>query len=412
MYGLVGEKLSHSFSKEIHEILADYCYTLLPMDRDELHAFLQEKKFNAINVTIPYKQEVIPYCDTIDAAAMQIGAVNTIVNRGGVLEGYNTDFAGFLYMLNKNKISLLGKKVAILGSGGTSKTVKAVAEFQKAAQILVVSRTKSDQVITYEELFKIGDVQVVINTTPLGMYPSNDSLSLDISNMKELVAVVDVIYNPLETRLLLKAKERGLAHANGLLMLVAQAKFAAEHFLGIKIDDNKIDQIYKELLCRLTNIVLVGMPGSGKTTIGEALSCRNNMPLIDTDMLVEQRAGMTIKEIFSKHGELYFRKIESEVIAECAKLTGQVISTGGGAILDPGNIQNLCQNGQIVFIDRPLEQLVLGDSRPLSTDIMAVKQLYKQRYQLYKDCSEVCILNDSTAEKAASGILSLLKRSN
>lgn len=411
MYGLVGEKLAHSFSKEIHEILADYCYTMLPMNKDELHTFLREKKFNAINVTIPYKQEVIPYCDTLDSAAMQIGAVNTIVNRAGVLEGYNTDFDGFLYMLKKNKISLMGKKIAVLGSGGTSKTVKAVAEFQKADQILVVSRTKSELTITYEELVKEKGIQVIVNTTPLGMYPNNSKISFDISGMNSLVAVVDVIYNPLKTRLLLQAEEHGLVYANGLLMLVAQAKFAAEHFLGIEIDDSKIDEIHKELLGKLTNIVLIGMPGCGKTTIGEALSHHMGIPVVDTDQQVEQRAGMTIKEIFQKHGEPYFRKLESEIIAETGKLTGKIISTGGGAILDEKNVENFRQNGQIVFIDRPLEQLVGGSTRPLSTDCEAVERLYNRRYQRYQDCCEIRILNDNTVERAVSGILTLLKRS-
>ena len=293
-YGLIGEKLGHSFSKIIHEKLADYTYTLCPLEKNELHTFMTAKQFKAINVTIPYKQDVVPYCDVLDDAAKRIGVVNTIVNRDGKLFGYNTDFAGFLYNLNAHGIDLNGKKVMICGSGGTCKTVTAVAEHMGAREILVVSRSKKEHTVTYEECICHEDVDVIVNASPKGMYPDNEECPLELSHFPNCRAVVDVIYNPLKTRLLQQAEQRGMKAVNGLTMLVAQAKFAAEHFLSVSIPDQAIEKITLELLEQLTNIVLIGMPSSGKTLTGQALCRYIDKTFVDTDAVFVGRAGMSI----------------------------------------------------------------------------------------------------------------------
>ena len=397
-YGLIGEKLGHSFSKIIHEKLADYTYELCPLAKDELDAFMTAKQFKAINVTIPYKQDVIPYCDVLDDSAKRIGVVNTIVNRDGKLFGYNTDFAGFLYNLNAHGITLKDKKVMICGSGGTCKTVTAVAEYMGAKEILVVSRSKKENAVTYEECIRHKDVDVVVNASPKGMYPDNGESPLDLSNFPNCKAVVDVIYNPLKTRLLQQAEQLGMKAVNGLEMLVAQAKFAVEHFLSTEIENDKIDQITLELLKQLTNIVLIGMPSSGKTLTGKALCKYIDKTVVDTDAVIVERSGMSIKEMFARHGEAYFRQWERDVIEEFSKQNGLIIATGGGAIKNEENIQNLKQNGIVMFIDRDLEHLLVTDDRPLSKDANAVAKLYEERYPLYTKYGDLRVPNNYPME--------------
>lgn len=397
-YGLIGEKLGHSFSKIIHEKLADYTYELCPLAKDELDAFMTAKQFKAINVTIPYKQDVIPYYDVLDDSAKRIGVVNTIVNRDGKLFGYNTDFAGFLYNLNAHGITLKDKKVMICGSGGTCKTVTAVAEYMGAKEILVVSRSKKENAVTYEECIRHKDVDVVVNASPKGMYPDNGESPLDLSNFPNCKAVVDVIYNPLKTRLLQQAEQLGMKAVNGLEMLVAQAKFAVEHFLSTEIENDKIDQITLELLKQLTNIVLIGMPSSGKTLTGKALCKYIDKTVVDTDAVIVERSGMSIKEMFARHGEAYFRQWEHDVIEEFSKQNGLIIATGGGAIKNEENIQNLKQNGVVMFIDRDLEHLLVTDDRPLSKDTNAVAKLYEERYPLYTKYGDLRVPNNYPME--------------
>lgn len=397
-YGLIGEKLGHSFSKIIHEKLADYTYELCPLAKDELDAFMTAKQFKAINVTIPYKQDVIPYCDVLDDSAKRIGVVNTIVNRDGKLFGYNTDFAGFLYNLNAHGITLKDKKVMICGSSGTCKTVTAVAEYMGAKEILVVSRSKKENAVTYEECIRHKDVDVVVNASPKGMYPNNGESPLDLSNFPNCKAVVDVIYNPLKTRLLQQAEQLGMKAVNGLEMLVAQAKFAVEHFLSTEIENDKIDQITLELLKQLTNIVLIGMPSSGKTLTGKALCKYIDKTVVDTDAVIVERSGMSIKEMFARHGETYFRQWEHDVIEEFSKQNGLIIATGGGAIKNEENIQNLKQNGVVMFIDRDLEHLLVTDDRPLSKDTNAVAKLYEERYPLYTKYGDLRVPNNYPME--------------
>ena len=397
-YGLIGEKLGHSFSKIIHEKLADYTYELCPLAKDELDAFMTAKQFKAINVTIPYKQDVIPHCDVLDDSAKRIGVVNTIVNRDGKLFGYNTDFAGFLYNLNAHGITLKDKKVMICGSGGTCKTVTAVAEYMGAKEILVVSRSKKENAVTYEECIRHKDVDVVVNASPKGMYPDNGESPLDLSNFPNCKAVVDVIYNPLKTRLLQQAEQLGMKAVNGLEMLVAQAKFAVEHFLSTEIENDKIDQITLELLKQLTNIVLIGMPSSGKTLTGKALCKYIDKTVVDTDAVIVERSGMSIKEMFARHGEAYFRQWEHDVIEEFSKQNGLIIATGGGAIKNEENIQNLKQNGVVMFIDRDLEHLLVTEDRPLSKDTNAVAKLYEERYPLYTKYGDLRVPNNYPME--------------
>ena len=397
-YCLIGEKLGHSFSKIIHEKLADYTYELCPLAKDELDAFMTAKQFKAINVTIPYKQDVIPHCDVLDDSAKRIGVVNTIVNRDGKLFGYNTDFAGFLYNLNAHGITLKDKKVMICGSGGTCKTVTAVADYMGAKEILVVSRSKKENAVTYEECIRHKDVDVVVNASPKGMYPNNGESPLDLSNFPNCKAVVDVIYNPLKTRLLQQAEQLGMKAVNGLEMLVAQAKFAVEHFLSTEIENDKIDQITLELLKQLTNIVLIGMPSSGKTLTGKALCKYIDKTVVDTDAVIVERSGMSIKEMFARHGETYFRQWEHDVIEEFSKQNGLIIATGGGAIKNEENIQNLKQNGVVMFIDRDLEHLLVTDDRPLSKDTNAVAKLYEERYPLYTKYGDLRVPNNYPME--------------
>lgn len=382
-YGLIGEKLGHSFSAEIHKQLADYDYKLREVSREEFDGFMKARDFSAINVTIPYKQDVIPYLSYISDTAKQIGAVNTIVNKDGKLYGYNTDFSGMKALIQKNGIDLSGKKVLIAGSGGTSKTAFAVASSLKAAEVYRLSRTPRDGLISYDEAKSLhSDADVIINTTPAGMFPNLESEALDTDDFKNLSGVIDAVYNPLRSRLVQKALDKGLAAEGGLYMLVAQAAFACEKFIDTKIPTQKIKDIFSSLERQKESIVLVGMPGSGKTTIGKELARQLCREFVDTDDLIREKYG-DISEIFRQKGEDYFRGIESEVIAETAKKCGLVIATGGGAVLKPQNIFHLRQNGKIYFLDRPLEQIIPTSDRPLALDAEAVKRRYDERYGIY-----------------------------
>lgn len=426
-YGLLGEKLSHSFSKQIHEKLGQYTYYLMPMPVEELHIFLRKREFNGVNVTIPYKQEVIPFCDYVDEAAKRIGAVNTIINIDGMLHGYNTDFYGLKYTLEKGGVVVYGKDAYILGSGGTAKTATAVLRHLNAERITVVSRSAdtpcsfADRTMTYEEAESLGEAEVIINTTPIGMYPRCDAVPIDITLFPFLEAVVDVIYNPLETKLIYQTKQyatqtgRRIVAVNGLLMLVAQAIFASEYFMqgeymihGEPLDPEKssgtIDRIYSEMCRSMRNLVVVGMPSAGKTSLGKAVSKLLTRRFVDIDYQIEQKAGQTITEIFSKHGEPYFRKLEREVIAAVSEQNGIVIATGGGALLDPENVCKLHSNGRIIFIDRPLEKLATGGSRPLSTDAEALRVMYEKRYPIYLAASDAVVQNDGAFGTAAEKV--------
>lgn len=395
-YGLIGETLGHSFSKIIHEKLTDYTYELCPLKPEELPGFLTKKEFRAINVTIPYKRDVIPFCDHLDDSAKQLGVVNTIVNRNGSLTGYNTDFTGFLHSVRSHGIDMNHKKILILGNGSTCQTLSAVARYLGAREILVASRNPNgaENVISYQDAAYHLDTDVIINASPKGMYPNNHEQGINLRTFTSCQAVFDVIYNPMKTRLLQQAEEMGILAVNGLEMLAAQAKFAAEHFLDISIPDQRIQEICRELRLELSNISLIGMPSCGKTLTGKALTGYMEKSFVDTDALIVERAGMPVRDIFEQHGEAYFRKLEHDVIAELAKKNGQIIATGGGAIKDYENIQNLKQNGIVIFLDRDLEKLVSTHDRPLSSSKDAVAELYRQRYPLYLSYGDLRIENN------------------
>ena len=391
-YGCIGKKLSHSFSKIIHNELMDYTYELKELSENELDVFLTEKNFKAINVTIPYKQAVIPYLEEIDPVAEEIGAVNTVVNRNGKLSGYNTDFSGMSALINKNGILFDDKKVLILGSGGTSKTAYAVAQALNAKEIYRVSRAGKDGCITYQAAYSLhSDAEIIINTTPCGMYPHIGETAIDISRFKNLCGVVDAVYNPLKSALIVEAEKRGIKACGGLYMLVFQAAAAAEHFIGEKINVSEIDRVYNKLLKDKQNLVLIGMPGCGKSTIGKKLAALLNKEFIDTDSLIVEKAGCPITEIFKQQGEKKFRDIESLVIKETAALQGKIIATGGGAVLRKENVDILKENGIIVFIDRPIEFLVTTDDRPLSNNREKLERLFEERYSIYCNSADITI---------------------
>ncbi len=394
-YGCIGEKLGHSFSKIIHNELADYEYSLCEIARESLPQFMCEANFKAINVTIPYKESVIPYLYEIDEVAKKIGAVNTIVKKEGKLYGYNTDFYGMTALIERENISLNGKKVLILGSGGTSKTAFAVAESMNASEIFVVSRIKGKTTITYDEAYEMHlDAQIIINTTPCGMFPNIDNSALDINLFKNLEAVIDAVYNPLNSLLVTKAKKHGIKAIGGLYMLISQAAFAVEKFIDCKIESNVLEEIYRKLILNKKNLVLIGMPSCGKTTIGKAVAEKLKKEFIDTDEEIVKKSGIDIPMIFEKYGEEYFRKLESEVIASVSLKQNCVIATGGGAILNSHNIDLLKCNGTVMFIDRSLENLCCTDDRPLSCNIDLLKKRYEERYNLYNSLADIRVNAD------------------
>lgn len=406
-YGCIGEHLGHSFSKEIHNALAPYEYELCEIPRSEIDKFIEERNFSGINVTIPYKETVIGHLDWISEKAKSIGAVNTVVNRDGKLFGYNTDHYGMTELIKKLGLDLKNKKVAILGTGGTSKTAFAVAHDLGAVKIIRVSRSGKDGAITYDELYKKhSDTEIIINTTPLGMYPNTDGVPIDLDKLGAVEGVIDAVYNPLRTRLVSKAIEKGIKAEGGLYMLVAQAVRASEIFLDTEYPIGTTDKIYKKMLSSKENIVLIGMPGSGKTTVGKILAETLDRPLIDTDELIMERTGKQISDIFSEVGESGFRDIEEEVIREkVLPLGGVIIATGGGAILRDSNVEALKQNGKLFFLDRPLESLIPTDDRPLASSADAIKKRYNERYGRYCEVSDIRIDSNCTAVDTANDVI-------
>ena len=404
-YGLIGEKLGHSFSKEVHNKLFDYDYELKEIPQNELDLFLKQRAFKAINVTIPYKEKVIPYLDFISDIAKKIGAVNTVVNKNGKLYGYNTDFWGLKSLIQKSGISLKDKKVLILGSGGTSKTAFAVTNSLGAKEVLQISRNKKDGFITYEDIYiNHTDAQILINTTPCGMYPNIDVSPLDISAFERLEGLVDAIYNPLRSKLVCDAQKRGIKAVGGLYMLISQAVFAAEKFLDTNIEPQKTDAVYKSILNQKQNIVLVGMPGSGKTTVGKLLAKKLQLEFLDTDDLITEKYG-NITDIFKTKGEAVFRNYETEVIKQLSAVAGKVIATGGGAVLRTQNTDLLKRNGRIYFLDRPLESICATPDRPLSSNREDLEKRFNERYDIYRKCADRHIISDGTEPDTVNAVL-------
>ncbi len=403
--GLIGRKLGHSYSCQIHHAIADYSYDLWELEPEQLAPFLQKGDFAGVNVTIPYKQQVIPYLDDLSDTARAIGAVNTIVNHSGRLYGDNTDLAGMIALIRRLGLELHGKKVLILGTGGTSKTARAAAQQLGAAEVYRLSRSGREDAVTYEEARRLhGDAAVLINTTPCGMYPAVEDCPLDPADFPRLEGVVDAVYNPLRTNLVLAARERGIPAQGGLYMLAAQAVYAGALFRGCQAAQADIDLAYRTVLRQVENIVLIGMPSAGKTTVGQLLARRTGKKFTDTDTLAEQRIGMTIADYFRTSGEEAFRAREQETVAEVSAVGGQIIATGGGAILRRENLTALRRNGLLVFLDRPIEQLTATVDRPLASDREALRRRYEERYALYRAAADVYIKNDGSPEEAADQI--------
>lgn len=402
MYGLLGETLGHSFSPQIHACLGDYEYKLFEVAPEDLGDFLRSGSFEGLNVTIPYKKAVMPYLAEISENAKAIGSVNTItVLPNGTLRGDNTDYDGFLYLVRRSGIAVNGKKALVLGTGGASLPVKKVLSDLGAREIISISRTGENN---YQNLEKHFDADLIVNTTPVGMYPNNLQAPLSLDGFSHLSGVLDIVYNPQKTQLILDAEQRGIPAFSGLTMLVAQAKRAAELFLNTNIDDRKNDEIYETLSRQMKNIVLVGMPGCGKSTVGKALAKRLSRPFFDADQEIVKRAGKSIPEIFQTEGEAGFRKIETEVLFDLCRQSGAVIATGGGAVTVPQNHDILRQNSLVVFLNRDIAVLPTN-GRPLSEQ-NDLHEMFRQRLPLYRAVcdyevdgnSEIQTVTDRVAE--------------
>ena len=400
VYGLLGRKLGHSWSAPIHAALGCADYRLIELEPEELGAFLAREDIGGLNVTIPYKRDVMAYCDVLDPMAEAIGSVNTLVRRAdGKLYGYNTDAAGFCFVAQRAGIGFAGKKTLVLGSGGASRTAAACAKKLGAREVVVISRSGENN---YTNLGRHADAERIVNTTPVGMYPNNGAAAVDLTAFPACAGVLDLIYNPRRTVLLLQAEALGIPCSDGLPMLVAQAKAAEEHFFDRLIADSENERILAQLRREMTNLVLIGMPGSGKSAVGAALAALTGREAIDIDARIAEKAGCSIPEIFAKGGEAAFRALEREVTAACGALSGKILLTGGGVVKTPENYAALHQNGRIYQILRPLEMLPT-EGRPLSqgADLAA---MWAERAPLYKRFRDAAIDNSGTVEQTAQAI--------
>lgn len=403
--GLLGEKLGHSYSPQIHSMLADYEYKLFEKSPEELEDFLKSGEFDGLNVTIPYKKSVMPYCAELSPTAAQIGSVNTIVRRSdGSLYGDNTDAFGFENLIVHNGIEVKGKKALVLGTGGASVTAQAVLKNLGASEVVVISRKGEDN---YENIAKHADAEIIANTTPVGMYPNNGKAAVDLTQFPKLSGVLDVVYNPARTALLLQAEKLCIPCAGGLYMLVSQAKRSRELFTGKSIPDSEIDRIECVLSHQMQNIVIIGMPGSGKTAVSTMLAERLGRKVFDTDTIVSEKAGMTIPEIFAAQGEAGFRKLETEATAEVGKLSGNIISTGGGVVTVADNYELLHQNGVIVWIERDTNKLA-RDGRPISLS-SDLNELYAARLPLYERFADIKADNNGDINDTVNAIMEMIK---
>ena len=401
--GLLGRKLGHSYSPQIHNILGDYDYCLFETEPEKLSDFLCSNDFTGLNVTIPYKKAVIPYCDELSDTAKRLGAVNTLVRRNGKLIGHNSDYFGFQSMIERSGVSVNDKKALVLGSGGASATAVAVLG-ELGANVIVISRSGINN---YLNLDLHSDAAIIVNATPVGMYPNTDQSPINLSMFHNLECVLDLIYNPSSTRLLQQAQARGLKNQNGLWMLVAQAKESAEWFLDSPIPDSKITEIYIKIKSHMENIVLIGMPGCGKTTIGKMLAQQLGRPFWDADEVLVARFGTTIPEIFASDGEEVFRNMETMVLTDLGKTSGSVISTGGGCVTRAENYPILHQNSKTIWIQRDIDNLATS-GRPLS-QANNLSQMYQTRKPLYESFCDYAVNNDGAPEDTVKHILRYLQ---
>lgn len=403
--GLLGRKLGHSYSPAIHGMLSDYSYELFEREPEQLEDFLLHGDWNGINVTIPYKKSVLPYCRELSPLAKEIGSVNTIVRRpDGSLFGDNTDAYGFESLVKKSGIDVRGKKALVLGSGGASVTVVAVLKRLGAGSVTVISRSGEDN---YDNIRKHADAKIIVNTTPVGMFPNNGQSAVDLGTFPACEGVLDVVYNPARTAMLLQAEQRGIPHAGGLYMLVAQAKRSSEIFTGSSIPDSEIERIEKVLSAQMQNIILIGMPSSGKSTIAAALGEKLGRPVYEADTLIEEEAGMDIPAIFAGHGEEYFRKLETQVLRKLGAMSGAIISTGGGCVTREENYAPLHQNGRMIWLLRDTDKLdKTGRPVSLRSDL---NELYTQRQPMYARFADAKADNNGTVEETLEQIMEALK---
>lgn len=403
--GLLGRKLGHSYSPQIHRQLGNYSYALFEKEPQELEEFLKSGDFTGLNVTIPYKKDVIPFLDELSPVAKRLGAVNTIVRReDGSLIGHNTDYFGFRYLVNRSGLDVGGKKVLVLGSGGASNTAVAVLR-ELGANVVIISRSGENH---YGNLTLHSDAAVIVNTTPVGMYPNTGGSPLDLGVFPRLEGVLDVIYNPAKPKILLDAEARGLVAMNGLGMLVAQAKQSAEWFTGCPIDDSKITEIHDSLRRQMENLILIGMPGCGKTTIGMLLAQRTGKKFVDADEALEQRVGRPITEIIPTEGESAFRQMETDTLAQLGKQSGLVIATGGGCVTQERNHPLLHQNGTILWLTRSIDKLPT-DGRPLS-QAGKLSEMFEKRRALYERFADISVSNDGPVEETLAQIMAALEK--
>ena len=402
-FGLLGRKLGHSYSPMIFDLMGGYRYELYEREPEGIEDLLRNTDFDGINVTIPYKKEVLQYLDEIDPLALRLGAVNTIVKRNGKLFGYNSDYYGFRSMVLRTRIDIQGKKVLVLGSGGASVTVRAVLE-DLGARVVVISRSGENN---YGNLSLHRDASMIVNTTPLGMYPNNGVSALELSNFPELEGVLDLIYNPARTQLLLDCEKYGIPGFNGLWMLVAQAKQSAEWFLDTQLPDSLVSQIHRKLRDKMENIALIGMAGCGKSRIGAMLAAATGKTFVDADDEIVKLAGKTIPEIFADDGEEVFRALETQVLSELGKRSGLVIATGGGCVTRERNYPLLHQNSRIIWLKRCPTRLPT-EGRPLSQQTSPV-ELYELRKPMYKAFSDAVVDNEGTRGETLTGILNILE---
>ena len=405
-YGLIGKDVRNSFSKSIHEQIG-YDYELISLKEEELEKFFKDKDFKGINVTIPYKQSVIKFLDYVSPSVEKIGVCNCIVNEDGLLKGYNTDYDGVMYLIKKNDFDFKNKNVLILGSGGTCKTVSCVLEDLFVKNIYVASRSPKENQYSYQDIYKL-DVDFIVNTTPNGMIGYSDDLLVDLSKFNKLEGVIDVIYNPLRTSLLNEANKLDIQNSNGLDMLIYQAIRASELFTNSKISDEVISKIKSKILLDKLNIVLIGLPGVGKTTLGKLVAEQFNKEFVDMDSLIVNKENMSIKEIFDKYGEAYFRNLESNLCKELESKNNLVISTGGGVILNKENVKSLAKNGLIIFLDKDLDLFTLSDERPLTKNKEELKKIRDLRYNLYLSSCDVLINLNNNLDKNLERIMEVV----
>ena len=395
-FGLIGKDVRNSFSKAIHESLG-YSYDLVSLNEEELQDFFEKKDFKGINVTIPYKQEVIKYLDVVSDSVKKIGACNCIVNKDGKLYGYNTDYDGVKYLIEKKNFNLNNKNILIFGTGGTRKTVSEVLKDLGVKNIFVASRSPKENQYSYDEIYAL-DVDFIVNTTPNGMIGYSDNRLVDLSKFSNIEGVIDVIYNPLRTLLLLDSQKLDIPYSNGLPMLVYQAIRASELFLDKTYSKDVADSIFKDIYTQKLNIVLIGMPGVGKTTIGKQLAKEFKKTFVDMDELIVNKENRTINEIFANDGETYFRKVEHDLCEELSTQNNLVISTGGGVILNEENVSYLCKNGLVIFLDRDIKDFVITNDRPLTKSKEELEKLYEQRHPLYVSSCDIKVTTNKLEE--------------